>query len=95
VFLRRGSLAAGAAATLAAVPGIGSLLAAGGADTSEIGGEAGEAGTAGTAVLSSSQPLIAHVVDAGTGEINLYQGTEQIVTRDPQLAQALLRAARS
>jgi hypothetical protein len=44
-------------------------------------------------VASSGTPLIAHVVDASTGEINLYQGTEQIVTRNPQLAQALLRAA--
>jgi hypothetical protein len=100
VFLGRTSVAAGAAAALAAVPGLGSLLSSGETEAPELGGTAGagaaasEIGSTGAgSVASSGTPLIAHVVDASTGEINLYQGTEQIVTRNPQLAQALLRAA--
>jgi hypothetical protein len=100
VFLVRGSLAAGAAAAVGSVPGLGNLLSVGGAESPEVGGMAddasGAAGAAGAeAAPEMSEPLVAHVINASTGEINLYQGTNQIVARDPGLAQAIARLAAS
>jgi hypothetical protein len=40
-----------------------------------------------------TEPIVAHVVNASTGEISLYQGTQQIVTRSPAIAQAIARLA--
>jgi hypothetical protein len=95
-FLGHGSLLAGAAAAMAAIPGVGSLLASGEDDAPALGGAASAATEAGTGAASeASEPLIAHVIDASTGEINLYQGTQQITTRDPALARALARLATS
>jgi hypothetical protein len=39
-------------------------------------------------------PLIAHVRDASTGEVDLFTGTRQIRVVDRQLAASLARAAR-
>ena len=49
-------------------------------------GEAGETG--------SSEPIVAHVRDARTGHIDLYQGTGSAEVRDTDLAARLVRAAR-
>jgi hypothetical protein len=38
--------------------------------------------------------VVAHVVDAKTGEIALYYGTTHVSYQDPALAQKLLRAVR-
>ncbi len=98
VFLVRSSLAAGAAAAVGSVPGLGNLLSVGGAESPEVGGMAddatGAAGAAGAeAAPEMSEPLVAHVINTSTGEINLYQGTNQIVARNPGLAQAIARLA--
>jgi hypothetical protein len=98
VFLVRSSLAAGAAAAVGSVPGLGNLLSVGGAESPEVGGmaddTAGAAGTAGAeAAPEMGEPLVAHVINTSTGEINLYQGTNQIVARNPGLAQAIARLA--
>jgi hypothetical protein len=91
MFLHRGSVAAGIAAVVATVPGVSGLLTAGEADAPELSGAAGEAG--GAAAVDMTEPVVAHVVDASTGEINLYQGTQQIAVRSPAIAQALARLA--
>ena len=94
-FLGRGSLVAGAAAAMAAVPGLGTLMSAGEADAPAVSGSASTAATeVGSGMVADvSEPVVAHVVNASTGEINLYQGAQQITTRNPALAQALVRLA--
>ncbi|HXW78178.1 MAG TPA: twin-arginine translocation signal domain-containing protein [Acidimicrobiales bacterium] len=94
-FLVRSSLVAGAAAAIGSVPNLGSLLSTSEAESSDIGGAASEAATSVEAGSTASEPLVAHVINASTGEINLYQGTNQIVTRSPGLAQAIARLAAS
>jgi hypothetical protein len=76
---------------MGSMPGLGGVLAAGEADSPAIGGAAPELSGASGAALSG--PLVAHIVDVSSGEINLYQGATQIVARSPALAQALARLA--
>ena len=45
-----------------------------------------------TAAAALTEPLIAHVSNLATGEISLLVGTQEIVYRDPELVQRLLRA---
>jgi hypothetical protein len=90
-FLVRGSLAAGAAALIGSVPGVGNILTTAEADSPEI--EGGGAAAGAEAGPTMSQPIVAHVVNLGTGEINFYQGTAQVVARNPGLAQAIARLA--
>jgi hypothetical protein len=94
-FLVRGSLVAGAAATIGSIPNLGSLLSTSEADAPDIGGAASEAAPGVEAGSGAGEPLVAHVINASTGEINLYQGTNQIVARSPALAQAIARLAAS
>jgi hypothetical protein len=97
VFLVRSSLVAGTAAVVGSVPGFTSFVSSAESDSPEIGGSAPEATGAAEAgaVPELGQPLVVHVVNASTGELNLYQGTEQIVARNPGLAQAIARLAAS
>ena len=44
------------------------------------------------AAAAMTEPLIAHVSNLATGEISLLVGTQEIVYRDPELVQRLLRA---
>lgn len=84
-------LAAGAAATVAAA-GPAAQAAAGPQDDAapaggaQAGAEAGDAGEAG--------PVIAHVRNARTGEIDLFRGTSQVRVHDTALAAHLIRASR-
>ncbi|HTT85910.1 MAG TPA: hypothetical protein VMF60_00960 [Acidimicrobiales bacterium] len=89
-FLGRGSLAVAAAGVLSSVPGLTSLLGA--ADSEAPAADATVAGADAGATLSD--PLVAHVRDLSTGEISLFNGTREVVVRDPQLAGRLARAAR-
>jgi hypothetical protein len=91
MFLGRGSMIAGVAAAVATVPGLGALLTTGEQDAPAFDGAASEAGSGAASELGD--PVVAHVVDASTGEINLYQGTQLVTTRNPALAQALARLA--
>jgi len=104
VFLIRTSLAAGAVAAVGSVPGLGGLLSSAEVDSSDMAGATSAATTAAAistntaeaeigAGAETSGPLVAHIVNATTGEINLYQGTVQIVAHNPGLAQALARLA--
>ena len=81
-FLGRGSLAVAAAGVLSTVPGLSGLLGA----ASVVGADAGAA--------NLSEPLVAHVRDLSTGEISLFNGTQEVIVRNPQLANQLARAAR-
>jgi hypothetical protein len=96
-FLVRSSLVAGTAAVVGSVPGFSSLLSSAETESPEIGGAAPEAASAAEAGAGPelSQPLVVHVVNASTGELNLYQGTGQVVARSPALAQAIARLAAS
>ncbi|HEY5025125.1 MAG TPA: twin-arginine translocation signal domain-containing protein [Acidimicrobiales bacterium] len=92
-FLGRGSMAVAAAGVLSSVPGLSSLLTAG--ETEAPAADASVAGAgadAGAADLS--EPLVAHVRDLSTGEISLFNGTREVIVRNPQLASQLARAAR-
>jgi len=44
------------------------------------------------AAATLTEPLFAHVSNLATGEISLLVGTQEIVYRDPELVQRLLRA---
>jgi len=90
-FLGRGSLAVAAAGVLSSVPGLSGLLGA--AETEAPAADATVAGAdAGAANLA--EPLVAHVRDMSTGEISVFNGTREVILRDPQLAGRLARAAR-
>jgi hypothetical protein len=90
-FLGRGSLAVAAAGVLSSVPGLSGLLGA--AETEAPAADASVAGAdAGAANLA--EPLVAHVRDVSTGEISVFNGTREVIVRDPQLAGRLARAAR-
>jgi hypothetical protein len=59
---------------------------------------AASAATARTASAShphapASAPLVAHVHDARTGEVDLFTGEQRVRVHDPALAHALARAA--
>jgi hypothetical protein len=89
-FLGRGSMAVAAAGVLSSVPGLSGLLSAG--ETEAPAADASVAGEAGAADLS--EPLVAHVRDLSTGEISLFNGTREVIVRNPQLASQLARAIR-
>ena len=48
----------------------------------------------GAGAADATQPLVAHVRDLSTGEIGVFNGTREVVVRDPELASRILRAAR-
>ena len=87
-FLQKGSLAVAAAGIASAVPGMAGLL------NEEVPALAPET-SAGVdaAVPSMSEPLVARVTDASTGEIEMFFGTNSATVRDPQLAARPVRAA--
>lgn len=87
-FLKRGSLAVTAAGVAAALP-------AGVLDLTEAG-----AGAASASVpelpegAALSEPIVAHVRDLASGDINLFVGTREVSVRDPGLAARLFHAAK-
>jgi hypothetical protein len=90
-FLQRGALTTAAVAVASSVPGVSALVATSAADApavdtgvSDVADEAGPL----------TEPLIAHVKDAGTGEISLFQGEQEVVVHSPALARSLMSAAR-
>lgn len=90
-FLGRGSLAIAGAGVLSAIPGLSGLLGA--AETEAPAADASVAGAdAGAADLS--EPLVAQVRNVSTGEISLFNGTREVIVRNPQLASQLVRAIR-
>jgi hypothetical protein len=87
VFIRNGMMGA------AAVSVVGPVLPA---IVGTVAGEAPEAENATAdmpAVVSSAEPLVARVMDAASGEIELFLGERQLTYHDPELAARLVRAA--
>jgi hypothetical protein len=92
-FLWRGSVAAGVAGAVAAVPGLPALLAS----ESPVATTAVETAAPDASALipegaSLSEPLVAHVRDLSTGAIDLFVGNQQIALNDTRLASQLYRA---
>jgi hypothetical protein len=42
----------------------------------------------------AAEPIVVHLRDASTGEIDVFRGTSQVRLRDPDLAARLVRASR-
>ena len=51
-------------------------------------------GPAGTKDLDSGEPIVVHVRDARSGEIDVFRGTSQTRIHDRELAARLVRASR-
>jgi hypothetical protein len=79
-FLMRGSLAAAAAGIAAAVPLGAEVLSAPAVSAED------------NQPVDMPDPVIAHVIDAGTGEIAVYVGHREVTIRDPRIARQLVRA---
>jgi hypothetical protein len=79
--IKQTSAGAAALGALAALPG---LAEAQGAP---------EAHAAGLALTDRNGPLVAYLRDVAGGEIGLLVGTREIIVRDPDLVQRLLKAA--
>ena len=86
-FLSRGTLTAAAVGVVSAVPGLPAVLSAGAAEAPAVAGDA----PAVTGDLSG--PLVAHITDLQSGEINLSLGESTVVYKNPQLVAQLWRAA--
>jgi hypothetical protein len=95
VFIRTGSLGAAAVAFVGSVPGLSGLVTGVTSDSQQLPAAAGEVdGVAASGVASAVDgPVIAHVTDAASGDVSIYVGEREIVTRDPTLVAHLLRAA--
>lgn len=89
-FLRTGTLGAITAGVIG-VPGLSGLLGEASTAAPEVTGTASEAETV---VPAISGPIVAHVIDAASGDVSLYIGEREVVARDPLLVERLLRAAR-
>jgi hypothetical protein len=90
-FLRRGAFTTAAVAVASSVPGVSALVATTAADAPAVDtGVSDAADEAGPL----TEPLLAHVKDAGTGEISLFQGEREVVVHSPALARSLMSAAR-
>jgi hypothetical protein len=87
----RGAAGAGMAAAAVAAGASPALAAARGRASAE----ASDARTSGEATPDhDGQAIIAHLRDAGSGEIDVFHGTRQIRLHDRELAARLIRASR-
>jgi hypothetical protein len=88
--LRGGAAAgiAGAALVAAGTPALAAALPSRGAARDAAGGGAAEPDS------QVAEPIIAHVRNARTGEIDVFRGTSQTRLHDPALAALLVRASR-
>jgi hypothetical protein len=94
VFLRNSGLAVAGAGVMSQMPFLSGLVGAGEADGPAAAG-ATDAVTAGAdeGTASLTEPLVAHVRDLSSGEIGIFNGTREVVFKDPQLAARLFHAA--
>jgi hypothetical protein len=79
-------LAATVVAGAVAGPALASAADSGAARSAERSRPAGEAG--------HGAPVVVHVRDAHSGEMEIFSGTSQVKLRDPQLASKLIQAVR-
>jgi hypothetical protein len=94
-FLWRGSVVAGVAGAVAAVPGLPAFLAADSPTLTSAADTTGpEAASAVSEDATLTEPLVVHVKDLTTGAMDLFIGTQQIAYTNPQLAGRLFQATR-
>jgi hypothetical protein len=84
-FLTRAS--AGVAASVAAASGLSAV-------SGLVGPALAEAAEPEADLSGVGHPVVAYVTDGSAGEVTVLVGTQEIVTRDGQLAARMLRAAR-
>ena len=87
----RGAATAGAAGLAATALG-GALSPAAAASTRPAAGTRPSAPAAGGAVKASAGPIVVHVRDAKSGDIEVFSGTSQTRLRDTDLAARIARA---
>lgn len=90
LFLKGSSIAVVGAGVMTTLPGLPAALA--GSD-GEAPAAASEAEAAGESTMSMSEPVVARIRNAATGELDLFFGTNAVTTRDPDLVARLLKAA--
>jgi hypothetical protein len=94
-FLKGSTVAAGIAGAMTVVPGALPALA----KTEKARSAGSKAQSAGSRAISSSgqsaasEPVVLHVRDARTGQIDLFIGTKQVSVSDRALTQRILDAA--
>jgi hypothetical protein len=94
-FLKGSSVAAGLAGAMTVLPGALPALAKttqapprSSANRSEVGAAGASEGTA-----TTGEPIVAHIRDAGNGQIDLFVGTRHVSVRDKKLTNRILNAA--
>jgi hypothetical protein len=92
LFLRNSGLAVAGAGVMSQIPLLSGLVGATEADAPAATDAATATADEGAATLS--EPLVAHVRDLSTGEIGIFNGTREVIVKDPQLAARLFHAAR-
>jgi hypothetical protein len=95
-FLARSSMVAAAAGAASAIPGLTSVLGAAQNEAPAVDTAVTDAPAldASIGAVDSGAPLVAHVRDLSTGEIAVFNGTREVIVRNPQLANSLFRAGR-
>jgi hypothetical protein len=95
-FLKGSSVAAGLAGAMTVLPGALPAFAkttqvasrSSAKDSDEVGSAGANAGAGAT-----SEPIVAHIRDAGNGQIDLFIGTRHVTVRDRNLTNRILNAA--
>jgi hypothetical protein len=88
-FLKKGSVAVGAAGVAVAAPGLGKVV------REKASGEPTRAHEPDLPAEAASEgPLVAHVRDLATGEIDLFVGERRVTVKDRATASRLYRATR-
>jgi hypothetical protein len=91
-FLKRAGITAAAAGAVAAVPG--GIGAAGATTEGHTSAAHSTEAPLTSDEVSKAEPLVAHVRNAGTGEIALFVGDREVTIRDRHVAARLVRATR-
>jgi len=92
-------MVAAAAGAASAIPGLTSAIGVAQSEAPALDSATADAATtdatgAGAGMADAGAPLVAHVRDLSTGEIGVFNGTTEIVVRDPRLADSIFRAGR-
>ena len=95
-FMQKSGMTVAAAAV--AIPGLPALVSTTSAEAPEVEGDTGGVvGETASATSGSSaglsQPLVAQVKNAATGEISIYSGEQEITYQDRAMAARLVQAA--
>jgi hypothetical protein len=90
-FLTRSTAAVAAAGLATALPALPAAVSAVDAQAPAVDDSVSAADTE---LAASAGPIIAQVRDLASGEIGVFNGTREVIYRDPQLALRLLRALR-